>query len=714
MQSFKFNKTRLPNIVFALSLLSIVTACSNFKGQAYKAAQEDEKIFSSPLREPKPPVENASVIYAGSDVQSKSSGLLITKTPKLSVEEAAVQAEDIISPILPDSQVSRLNFNNMPVSAFINEVYGNQLSLNFILEPSIKNTPDLVTMRITQPISQRDLYSLATQTLKSYGVITSIKNNSLLFEFSESGSNGDVPLLISGRALPEVPSNSRPIFYVHQLASVTTPMVRSWLTQMFPRKELEIKEDINRNAIIFVGSQHRVEQALAATKLLDKPTMDGMHSSIIKPSLTNVTELAGNLEQVLKSEGFSVRQGDGNAAIRLLPLESVGQLVVFSRSAEVLDHIINWAKTLEAKEHSNVENGLFSYQVQSTPAIHIVDILNSLGVANYQSSTNSNSGNRRSSASSNQSTNNRSSQSSIINEDAKGRYAVDEQLNTILFSGSGKDWLQVLPVIKKLDKPAPSVMVEVILAEVTLTDNEETGLEWIAKSALGKFDLAFESSGAGLLTKLLNNTMSTTVESASQTRAIVNAFYKNEKANIRSRPRLMVKSGGEASISVGDKIPVLSQSSQSTNDANAAIVQTVNYLETGVILSVKPTVHASGFVDIEIEQELSSATGDGLTPRISNRTISTTVTLRDGGSVLLGGLISSTTSKGQTGVPLLGRLPVVGKLFNTDTDSQVRTELMVMIIPYVLNSPNEAEQLTDELQSKRIENFSSGIIKQKN
>jgi general secretion pathway protein D len=433
-----------------------------------------------------------------------------------------------------------------------------------------------------------------------------------------------------------------------------------------------------------------------------------MYSRIFRPNLSTVTELADNLEDVLKSEGYSVRQTDGAAAIRLLPLKSVGQLVVFAKGTDVLNHIIEWAKTLETERYNTVDQGLFSYQVQSTQATHIVEVLNSLGVADFQSTSSDSNG-----ASSNQNNSTRTSTSRSSNSNAKGRYAVDEQLNTILFSGNGKDWLQVLPVIKKLDKPAPSVMVEVILTEVQLNDNEETGLEWLAKSTLGKYDLLFNSSGAGLATSLLNNSLSTTVDTAGQTRAILNAFYENKKANIRSRPRIMVKSGGEASIDVGSEIPVITQNSQSTTDSNAPIIQTVSYRKTGVILSIKPTVHASGFVDIEIDQELSESTGGGLTPTILNRKLSTTVTLRDGGSVLLGGLISSTTSKGQTGVPILGRLPFIGKLFNTDTDSQDRTELMIMIIPYVLNSPDEAEQLTDELQQARMENLGE-IVPQNN
>ena len=125
-------------------------------------------------------------------------------------------------------------------------------------------------------------------------------------------------------------------------------------------------------------------------------------------------------------------------------------------------------------------------------------------------------------------------------------------------------------------------------------------------------------------------------------------------------------------------------------------------------------MHASGFVEIEVRQELSEATATSSSnidsPTILNRRLSTTVNLRDGGSVLIGGLISSTMSEGEQGVPILGRIPVVKELFSAGTNDQVRTELMVMIIPYILNSPDEAEALTDELQRVRMKSLSEGMM----
>jgi len=694
---------------FMLKPLSItlitfsLAGCANMKGPAYDAAKHDNVIFSQPMR-PTKTLPDSDVYLPVERSISADSSLEIMAAPTLDAKQAAVKARDAVLPELSGEMVNRLAFNNMPVPVYINEVFGNQLGLNFIIEPSLKSSTDLVTMRLNEEMSQKDLYELATQTLMSYGVITSIKNNAVLFAFSENASN-ETPLLISGRTLPEVPSSSRPIFYIYPLKAVTTSMVRGWLERIFPKKELEIREEPHSNSLVFVGPNRSVEQAVAATQLLDKPAMDGMYSRIIRPSLSSVVDLGNNLENVLKAEGYAVRQRDGISAIRLLPLESINQLVIFAKSEDVLAHIIEWAKTLETEQHNKVEQGLFTYSVQSTQATHIVEILNSLGVANYQSSS--------STSTTSDSTTSAPRVSANRSSDAKGRYAVDEQLNTILYSGSGKDWLQILPVIKNLDKPAPSVMVEVILAEVTLNDTENSGVEWLANSTLGRFALNFTTmGGAGLASSLF----STSLDNAGQTRAVLNAFYKNEKANIRSRPRIMVKSGGQASIDVGNEIPVITSTSQSTTSGDTPVIQTVSYRKTGVLLSVKPTVHASGFVDIEIEQELSeaSSTTGSSNPTILNRKISTTVTLRDGGSVLLGGLISSSTSAGNQGVPILGKIPIIGKLFRTDSDSQDRTELMVMIIPYILNSPDEAEQLTDELQKARIDKLTADMVDKNN
>ena len=686
--------------ILLFSALIILVSCSTLKGPAYKAAKNDEAVFSTPIREPKV-VANADTNFRKAENETKTDIIEVLEAPMLNVEEAAKQAEFSVMPKLTEKIVTRLSFHNMPVGTFINEVFGNQLALDYVLEPGIEDIKDLITMRFNSPVSEKALYKHAMRTLQAYGVTSSISDNVLFLSYSEEAAGNEVPLLISGRALPEVPSTSRPVFFVYPLKAVSPLMLRSWLKEMFPARELSISEDMLRNAILFRGPIRLVNQAVEATKLFDLPFMRGMHSRIFRPRLSTVTDLANNLQRVLEAQGYNVRQNPtGAAAIRLLPLETVNQLVVFTLSPEVLAHVIDWATTLENERYGQVEHGLFSYQVQSTSAVHIVKILNNLGVGSFSNPNEQKPG-----------TGDEISRPRAQSTALMSRYAVDNQLNTILFNGSGKDWLKALPIIQSLDKPAPSVMVEVILAEVQLTDSEQSGIEWLGNSTADRFAVNFGTlSGLGTG----SGGFRLTLDNAGQTRALLNFFYKNEKANIRSRPRLMVKSGGEASIDVGNEIPIITTNSQSIENPNAPIIQNVTYRKTGIILNIKPTVHASGFVEIEVRQELSEATATSSSnidsPTILNRSLSTTVNLRDGGSVLIGGLISSTMSEGEQGVPILGRVPLVKELFSAGTNDQIRTELMVMIIPYILNSPDEAEALTDELQRVRIKSLSEGMM----
>jgi general secretion pathway protein D len=193
--------------------------------------------------------------------------------------------------------------------------------------------------------------------------------------------------------------------------------------------------------------------------------------------------------------------------------------------------------------------------------------------------------------------------------------------------------------------------------------------------------------------------MTATLNRAGETRAVINAFYKSDRANIKSRPRLMVKSGQQASIDVGNEIPVVTSTSQSTDVPGSPVIQTVTYRNTGVLLQIEPVVHSSGYVDIRISQELSEAqqtsTSSINSPTIFNRKLETTVTLRDGGSVLLGGLISETSSTSKNGVKGLGRLPGIGRLFRKDAKVTDKTELIMMVIPYIIENPDEAMKISD-------------------
>ena len=274
----------------------------------------------------------------------------------------------------------------------------------------------------------------------------------------------------------------------------------------------------------------------------------------------------------------------------------------------------------------------------------------------------------------------------------------------LLFRGSGREWAELRGVIEKLDKSVPSVLIEVLVAEVTLTDEEKTGFKFVAKGALGSRGIT-----ARALDALAANAggLSLTLDSAGETRALLNFFYKDDRVVIRSRPRLLVKSGETASIDVGNEIPVITQTSDSgtQDDGSTVVLQEVSYRKTGVQLEIKPLVQANGLVDLQISQQLSEARPNDTTslagsPTILNRQISTSLTLKDGGSLLMGGLISGNQSAGASGVPFLGQMPVLGRLFRADAVQEDRTELLVMVTPYVIADHEEGWELTRRIREQ--------------
>ena len=196
------------------------------------------------------------------------------------------------------------------------------------------------------------------------------------------------------------------------------------------------------------------------------------------------------------------------------------------------------------------------------------------------------------------------------------------------------------------------------------------------------------------------------MNSAGNTRALLNLFYEDSRVVIRSLPKIVVRSGEEATFASGNDIPAVVQMADSgtQTDGTTSLLQQVQYRQTGVDLRVTPTAQANGSVDVDISLNLSEARPSAATsltgsPTVLQRTLDTKLSLRDGGSTILGGLVSDSQSIGQTGVPGIGRVPILGRLFRADTLTRDRTELMVMVIAYIIADHEEARELTERLKA---------------
>ena len=675
---------------FSLVVLSVLTgmmsACAELRVDPLPEPIRPPKTYlSTPAADP----PKAETLSADGPRTARAPGVVIQHSVAEGITDRL--GEDLVGDPI------RVSFHNIPIVAFINEIFGEELGMSFVISPGLRRKADLVTLKLTEPLAPRQLFATARRVLREYGVdIVATEEGILTFVASRDIASRDVPLFVSGRALPEVPPSHRVIFQLVPLKVVRGPQVRGWLGAAFDRKDLEIIEDPDRNALLLKGNGNILARALAMIDVLDQPLLRGRYGVIVEPEFMRAQDLARALSEVLRAEGYQASIGTAGAggSIILLPLAEASKLVAFAADQATLDHVESWVRILDSRRKESIQTATFTYEVLNTHAEKLTETLNkmfSAGVTATPQTPPKDAGNAglRPKPSSPRS--------------AGARIVVDKNRNMLLFRGSGKEWAEVRRVIEDLDKPVPSALIEVLIAEVTLSDQEKTGFEFLIRNNLGEFGLATQLGGLGIG----GAGLSVILDSAGETRAMLNLFYRDDRVVIRSRPRLLVKSGETATIDVGNEIPVITRISDDNRQTadSVNILQDVTYRKTGVQLEIKPIVQANGLVDLQISQQLSearptAATSLAGTPTILNRQVSTSLTLKDGGSLLLGGLISGSQSKGETGVPVLGQLPVLGRLFRADALQEDRTELLIMVTPYVIGDHEEGWELTRQIRER--------------
>lgn len=592
---------------------------------------------------------------------------------------------------LPPVQVS---FDGIPLPAFIKEVYGDILQRNFEIDSQLRTKQDLVTLHIEEPIAPKLLGEIAAQVLQEYGVGMVRAGRLLRFVIARKEKVGEPPLLVSGRTLPDVPVANRPIFQLVPLHAVRNANVAGWVRKAFAGQDLNVDEDPTRNALFLRGPARIVDQALASIRILDQPSMRGHLALKIQPLFVDAQELAKALVDVLNSEGYEASLRPPIGSIIVLPVNSLNMILVFAATDAILQHVEDWALSLDRPVQTKSDQSFFYYQVVNTRAEELAKVLRTILSSGSIAGKAQPAGEKAEAPAA---------------APANGRnLVVDEMRNALIYQGSSQSWEELLPVIRQMDRPPRMVLIQVLVAEITLNDQAEMGVEWLVE------DLRMPDTGDDDYTSSLRTLgglgmgasgMQYILDHAGQTVAALNAFAYEDRISVLSTPRIMVKSGSEATIDVGSEVPVITSQSTAPDIATggtSSLVQEIQYRKTGVLLSVKPVIHSGNQIDLEITQEVSESqvntTSDLSSPSIYTRRIETSLGLKDGGSVMLGGMISTTTTAKSSGVPFLKDLPLIGSFFRVDGENVTKTELIMLIIPYIVNNSEEAEAVTQAFQ----------------
>lgn len=273
--------------------------------------------------------------------------------------------------------------------------------------------------------------------------------------------------------------------------------------------------------------------------------------------------------------------------------------------------------------------------------------------------------------------------------------------NSLIIRTSPPNFPLLRETIEALDTRPPQVLLEVAVAEITLGRGEEFGVDWVARGGsttarLGNPDVADSTNPLGdFLVKVVS------LERV-DVRALLRMLASRSDVKVLSTPQILAVNNREARILVGNKVPFVA-STRLGNDV--AIDRTIQYQDVGTNLVIIPTINSDDYVTVEVLQEVSTLTTQTIqaalnAPVISTREAATHAIIRNGQTVVIGGLIGNSTEVRDSGVPFLKDLPIIGFLFKRSSSSRARTELAIFVTPYIVRTDAEADALRERVRSR--------------
>jgi len=633
-----------------------------------------------------------TLLGSASGPSSQAAPTLLGGVPSLS-ERSYSGAANLTS--VPEIKVKSIDafVPALPLNQFIDLVFGKMLDVPYVTGPGVANSQSVVQIRSSGQMSGESFFKLIEGALEEYGVRV-ILGDGVYQIIEDSALRSRIPEFIKSRARLRTRSDLRPVIQFVELQAIDPSSMQALLSQAFSRKtsKLSITAGTAQGYVALAGLPDEVDAAVAIIRELDELEFAGSEVMRFTPKYWDVTELSRELSNALKVEGWEVSTNVNlGRTIALLPIAFSNDLFVFAKTNEARNRVQAWMREFDRPIDKGDDVQLFVYQVQNVDASTLAATINSALAGSGATSG----GDRLTGVA--QSDFTRSGLS------GQGPFTVDPIGNRLLFSGTFIEYEKMEGLLQTLDTPGPEVLIEVQIAEVTLGDSINFGFEIFDADILnGSGALALSTDGLGLGSSGVNANLIT-----GDLTTALNVLASNRRVKVLSTPVLTARSGSSAQIQVGQDIPIItSQRAAESQDGigGTDILQSVAYRATGVLLDIEPIVFSDNRIDLTISQEVSSeldsSTSAISSPTISNRSLSTQLSLEDGQTVVLGGLIQDTVVRDERGVPLLKDIPLVGSFFSNESVSVDRTELIILITAYVLRDQADKSQFVNVLSAR--------------
>ncbi len=596
--------------------------------------------------------------------------------------------EDVPAPEINEGEdVVALNYEQAELRLVLEEL-ADALDLTLVIDPSIDSQVSIRTSP-NRPLQRDDIWPLIRLLSRDAGVI--LEQAGDVFNARRAVSN-----LTPDIATPEIlgDGSAARIMQVTPLTFVSTDSVIQ-AVQPLLEPNGDVSQLGNSNMLIISGSEYDLQRVNQLLMLIDADPFANQGIHLYQLSNANADEIASELNEILQ-----IIEGP-NPSYQVKGIERINALLVTAPATRGFEEISRWVQILDADSQEQVEQ-LFMYRVRNLLAEELAETLSEVfeeegdpvislvtdGSSNQPPQPFPETGDNVLNGETLAEADTPASAPNVaVSANLSVKIVADEATNSLLIRSTARDYRQLLTTISQLDVVPLQVMVNAVIAQITLNDETRFGVDWSRIADDAALDPISTSTSTNFVPNLGGLMFSKGfLDGSARVEATLDAIAVNNEVRLLARPSLTVSNNQEGEIQIGAEVPVEAGQSIGTGGVSTTNIQ---YRPTGIELYITPQINEDGVVNLVIRQVLSSvdnsSAGVNNNPVFNNQEISTTVVVRNGENIVLGGLIQTDTELLNTGVPILNRIPGVGNLFSYQQDNTERRELFIVLRPEIIN-----------------------------
>lgn len=632
-----------------------------------------------------------------------------------------------------------LNFAGADLVEVIH-VLARHLRLNYSVDSDVQG---VVTLFSGQPVRRDDLLPILHELLRIHGAVA-VKQGT--FYRITAISKGPALVRPDGRKVAGVVMQVLPVRFlpVAAMKRLLTPFMGEGGT---------ILDHVRGNYLVVIDLPSNIRRLAEIQALIDVEVLAGTRMELYRPRAAAAHDLARELSAAMRFSLASAVQGDTFAA-RFLPLPRINQLLVIAYSDAAWNYVKHWLERIDVADETATRK-VFIRAVENRKAAELAQVLSRIygsgrssvprpqprlsgpgSAAGLRAGGDADGGRHglssaRGTRTAGGARDRRPAHGEVPGAQVRApdaavasaragtgvRVVAEPDTNSLVILATPREYSDIVEVLGGLDLVPRQVLMEVLVAEVTLSDDFEFGVEYaLSKGGFGSTEAETGGSADATGLQALDSGFASIIDAGRDFRVFVRALMQDARVKVLSSPHLLAVDNRPARIRVGSEQPVatgvvVSQEAQATTT-------TIQFKNVGRILTIIPRINSEGLVNLQVRVEVSNVGERVMVGRQSFdafnvRDAETTAVLQDGQTLVIGGIITDSLRRTRIGIPLLMNVPVLGPLFRTDLERSDRTELVILITPRVIRNRPEGESVTerflDQVRAVRRELEAGGV-----